>query len=277
MIHEQRTAFVVVSILWLLILAFAVGPLLVRAGMVRPNFRGDRIPVGYGILVMLWCGPALASLAILFAASRRDYAAYLAIALGMGLLGFIDDRWGDRARTGLKGHIRAFFIEGVVTTGFVKAVGGVALALVVPGVILQRSWPDVFIDGAIIALTANALNLLDLRPGRAGAAFLLLATVFITRQWSWTAIPPLIFILIPAVVVYERDARARVMMGDTGSNLLGGTLGLAAAVALPAIAPRLAILGILVVLHAVAERISITQVIDRIPLLKRLDRFTGVR
>jgi UDP-N-acetylmuramyl pentapeptide phosphotransferase/UDP-N-acetylglucosamine-1-phosphate transferase len=245
--------------------------------MVRPNFRGERIPVSYGIVILLWCVPVFSGLALLLPDHRRELGAHLVVAIMMGLLGFVDDRWGDRTRTGLKGHLRAFFVEGVVTTGFAKAVGGGLVALAAPRFLLHLDWPDSLLDGAIIALTANALNLLDLRPGRAGAVFLLLSAILIAVQWTAGVASPLVFVTIPALVVYERDARAKVMMGDSGSNLLGGTLGLTLVTTCPSLGVRLTILALLVALHVLAERASITQIIERNSILRRLDRLTGVR
>jgi len=274
---ERIPVFWSIAAAWLVALSLAVGPLLARIGLVRPNFRGDRIPAGYGVLVLLWSGPVLAALALGLPAIRREIAAYLAVVVGMGLLGFVDDVWGDRTRTGLKGHFRAFFVEGVVTTGFVKAAGGMAVAIAAPRVILALSWPDAILDGAVIALSANALNLLDLRPGRAGAAFLLLGALLILARWNTPEGMPLLFVFIPALVVYERDSRGRVMMGDAGSNLLGGALGISYVLAFPSSVARIILLGLLVALHVVAERISISRAIERSPVLRRIDRLTGIR
>jgi UDP-GlcNAc:undecaprenyl-phosphate/decaprenyl-phosphate GlcNAc-1-phosphate transferase len=266
--------------LWLAILPLLVGWLLRRICLTRPNYRGDHIPVGYGILILLWSAPLLAALLALFPSGRREIAAFLAVVSGMSLLGFIDDVWGDRSVTGLRGHFRRFFKDGVITTGFLKAVGGALVSLLVPRQLLNQAWPDALLNGAIIALTANALNLLDLRPGRAGALFLVAALAVVSlqlsaRQAPWP--PPLLFIAVPALVVYERDARARVMMGDAGSNLLGGALGLAFVLTFPSPLPRWITLGLLVALHIIAERSSLTRIIEGNLLLRRLDALTGRR
>jgi UDP-GlcNAc:undecaprenyl-phosphate/decaprenyl-phosphate GlcNAc-1-phosphate transferase len=265
---------------WLAVLPPAVGWLLRRIGLTRPNFRGDRIPVGYGLLIVLWSVPVLGVLLLAFPVGRRELGSYVAIVCGMSLLGFIDDLWGDRSVTGLRGHFRCFFIDGQITTGFLKAVGGALLALLVPRVLLLQEWPDAILSGAIIALAANALNLLDLRPGRAGALFLLFALAvvsfqLVSRRSAWP--PPLLFVMIPTLVVYERDARARVMMGDAGSNLLGGTLGLAFVLTFPEPTARWTALALLVALHVIAERWSLTRIIEGNPVLRRLDAMTGRR
>ncbi len=279
MTHERTIVLWAAAGAWLIALSAITGTLLRRLGLVKPNFLAHPIPVGYGLLVLLWSAPVLSATALLNPPLRREYAAFVAVIAGMGILGFIDDLWGDRRRTGLKGHSRAFFIEGEITTGFLKAVGGIAIGVAVQRFLLLRSWPDALLDGAIIALSANALNLLDLRPGRACAVFLLLGFVVTAVQWSSgpLPLPALALILIPALVVYERDARALVMLGDSGSNLLGGALGLSCTTAFPSPTVRAALLAALILLHIVAERASLSKVIERNPILRRLDRLSGRR
>src|SRR5207248_2635405 len=144
--------------------------------------------------------------------------------------------------------------------------------------VLERSLPVAVMDGAIIALSANALNLLDLRPGRAGAAFLLGASLLIAFGWDYQAgMPELLWVVFPAIMVYALDRNGEVMMGDTGSNVLGGALGLALILAMPAVWARLLALAMLLAIHVVAERVSLTDLIERTPLLRRLDSLTGVR
>jgi UDP-GlcNAc:undecaprenyl-phosphate GlcNAc-1-phosphate transferase len=277
MTPSQRLLLFLTAALWLLLLPPLVDRLLVRLRLLRPNYRGQIIPVGYGLVILLWSAPVLAALFRFLPGLRRELAAYLLILAGMALLGFADDLWGDRRATGLRGHLRKFLIEGEITTGFVKAAGGLALALLVPRYTLERTWPDALLDGLLIALCANALNLLDLRPGRACAVFLLGALAVMAVPLLNGSAPPLAFVAIPALLVWERDARARVMLGDTGSNLLGGALGLAFTLAVRSPFVRGSLLAGLLLLHLVAERRSLTALIEANPFLRRLDRLTGRR
>src|SRR5205823_3537568 len=128
------------------------------------------IPVGYGLVILLWSSAALAVLTRALPGHRSETAAYFAVVVGFGGLGFLDDWFGDRSATGIRGHIRAL-TRGKVTTGLVKAVGGLALGLLVARFVQRQSWPDAVLNGLVIALAANSVNLLDLRPGRACAAF----------------------------------------------------------------------------------------------------------
>ena len=81
---------------------------------------------------------------------------------------------------------------------------------------------------------------------------------------------------LPTLASWRRDAAARVMLGDTGSNLLGAAIGLCAALYC-GIGAQAALLTGLGALHIAAERLSLTRVIEATPLLRRLDRLTGVR
>jgi UDP-N-acetylmuramyl pentapeptide phosphotransferase/UDP-N-acetylglucosamine-1-phosphate transferase len=67
------------------------------------------------------------------------------------------------------------------------------------------------------------------------------------------------------------------MLGDTGSNLLGGLLGLGLVLAVHSLIGRVVILLCLLALHFLAERVSLTRVIEQNPILRKLDALTGVR
>ena len=121
--------------------------------------------------------------------------------------------------------------------------------------------------------------LLDLRPGRAGGVFCLIAACLLITVWHQegrVTILPLLYVLIPALVVWQRDARALVMLGDAGSNLLGAALGLALTIYISVPVQIIACL-VLLAFHLLAERISLTALIEKNALLRSLDRLTGVR
>ena len=92
---------------------------------------------------------------------------------GFGLLGLLDDTLGNRQIKGLRGHFQAAFRERKITTGFIKAVGGGLLALLLAYRFTPSSPLLMLLDAALIALCANAINLFDLRPGRACGVFLI--------------------------------------------------------------------------------------------------------
>ena len=62
------------------------------------------------------------------------------------------------------------------------------------------------------------------------------------------------------------------MLGDTGANPLGATVGLAAAQALGP-RGRLVALAVVTALTLASEKVSFTRVIESTPVLRELDRW----
>ncbi len=274
----------------LLVAAPFVSRLLCRLlGLVRPNFRGDVIPSSVGLTFLLVGAGVYASLAWRGSGGPMASSArlFLLVTVGFGLLGLADDLWGTRAVGGFRGHLRAL-LRGRPTTGGVKLVGGGVIALLAAwglrgggtsAAAAAANLPELGLDALLIALAANTLNLLDVRPGRALAGFALLALptcALAALGQSLSGGGLLIVLVIAAAVEAVPDARGRAMMGDTGSNLLGATAGLAAAIALPVWGRALLLLALLFI-NAAAERVSLSRVIERTPWLAAIDRRLGVR
>jgi UDP-N-acetylmuramyl pentapeptide phosphotransferase/UDP-N-acetylglucosamine-1-phosphate transferase len=259
-------------------------------GLMRANFAGTMIPTGCGWLVVatgvIGCFAVGALLPILDPQLPRvPGGALAAAALLFGALGWLDDRWGDRSVKGLRGHLRSFFRERRLTTGFIKATGGALFGLALAASVTAGPAPtplsaraaEVVLGGAVIALSANAINLLDLRPLRAIKGFalyvlLLLATAALCAPThlaglGWLALPA------GALAAYAPlEARCRAMLGDTGANALGAIAGGAAVWALP-VPLQLALAAALTALHLFAERRSITATLAAHPWLDRMDRW----
>jgi hypothetical protein len=120
---------------------------------------------------------------------------------------------------------------------------------------------DLLLDGVVVAGSANLLNLLDLRPGRALKVALLGAAAL--------GRPGLVGV---AAVLLPDDLAERTMLGDAGANALGAVLGLALADRLRSRPSTAAAAGVLVALTAASEVVSFSRVIDATPPLRRLDR-----
>src|SRR5438552_5335858 len=146
----------------------------------RTNFRGRT--------VSLAGGPALAvsasASAALGAGSAPLAGATLVAGLGAGAVGLYDDLVGGRPEhqaKGFRGHLSALR-EGRVTSGLAKIVGvgaaGLAAAALLPR---RRGVVDVLLGAGVIAGTANLVNLLDLRPGRALKSGVLIGAPLVGR------------------------------------------------------------------------------------------------
>ncbi|GBC96259.1 Phospho-N-acetylmuramoyl-pentapeptide-transferase [bacterium HR16] len=248
-----------------------------RWGWLKRNYRGVVVPCGYGVIWWAFCTVLYAELAWMSAPETRSLSlAFLVSAFGFGLLGWIDDLWGDPASKGLRGHLRALR-QGRITTGLMKAVGGLAVSLIAAW-LLQGGWATLP-GGLVIALMANAMNLLDMRPGRAVSVFLALSVVVVFYLlFSGQALTAAMlgFLMAAALLLRRHDASGEAMMGDVGSNLLGGVLGVSLVAGLPLWA-QVVVLALLVALHIAAERVSLSRWIEDTPWARRLDRLTGVR
>ena len=216
----------------------------------RTNHRGRPLT--------LLSGPALA-LALAGSADLPRAAAAVA-ALGAGAVGAYDDAAGARHphAKGLRGHAAALR-TGQLTGGVVK-VGGIGLLGMASAALLERRpLGPALVRGAVVAGSANLLNLLDLRPGRAlkagGAAAVVL------RQPGPAA---------AAAGLLPGDLHEQTMLGDAGANALGAVLGLALLQRHPHRAGRA--LAVLAALTAASEVVSYSRVIDAVPPLRWADR-----
>jgi UDP-N-acetylmuramyl pentapeptide phosphotransferase/UDP-N-acetylglucosamine-1-phosphate transferase len=246
----------------------------------RTNHRGEPVSLleGPATAVGLLAGSVVGGGSL-----RAAAAAALAIAGGTAF-GILDDLTEDPVvRTkGLRGHLGAL-AHGRVTTGGLKVLGIGTSAQVValiatprPGAgagaaATRRGWAaDVLTSGALVAATANLVNLLDLRPGRALKAASLCAGPIALAGGRGAG-------LAAAVVgagtgALRRDLAEGDMLGDGGANAVGALLG--TAIVLDAPRPvRLAVLAGVVALTLASERISFTQVIASRPLLRELDEW----
>jgi hypothetical protein len=198
--------------------------LLLACGPQAINHRGLRLPL------VGWCvGVALPGVAPVAA------------------IGLADDQWSGSER-GFRAHLGSRR-----TTGVLKLVA-------IP---LWALWRTRSPSGAVlVALTANAINQLDTRPGRALKAFAL----------GWLALAaksprP----LGVAVLLAPYDLREMTMLGDSGSNTLGAVLGFESVRQLTS-RGRMGVIAGLAALMVLGERTSLGRAIETTPVLRELDR-----
>jgi UDP-N-acetylmuramyl pentapeptide phosphotransferase/UDP-N-acetylglucosamine-1-phosphate transferase len=242
----------------------------------RTNHRGDRLT--------LLEGPAFAAAATTATVLAADVpprlrAAGAVATVGAAAFGLLDDLGERGASKGLRGHLGEL-ARGRLTTGGAKVLGIgvtglVAAALALPGADdgaeggRGRRALDVLAAGALVAGSANLLNLLDLRPGRALKATLL-AGVPLAAGGPAAAARLAAAAVGPAVALLPEDLAERAMLGDTGANAAGALLG-TALVAGSRRGTRLAALAVVVGLTLASERWSFTKVIEATPGLRELD------
>jgi UDP-GlcNAc:undecaprenyl-phosphate/decaprenyl-phosphate GlcNAc-1-phosphate transferase len=237
---------------------------------IRTNHAGASVTLAEGPIAIgaLLVGAGIDRL--LDQSGRRSLPVVVA-GVGSGVVGAYDDLLGTTQAKGFRGHVRALR-SGEVTSGMIKIVG-IGLSAAAAAALIQRTSPncpkpvcralDGMLDTALIAASANLINLLDLRPGRAAKAIILLGAGLLGSGAA------------PAVGAaagsLPTDLAARSMLGDCGANALGAAVGTAAAQSLPR-AFRLLAFGAVAALNMASERVSFTEVIERTPLLRRLDQ-----
>lgn len=203
------------------------------AGPLAVNYRGFRVPlVGWTI--------ALAGVG----APRRTRLAIAAVAV----VGVVDDVLGGPDR-----GLRLANGTGVLKAFAIPAIGAVA----------TRSLSG----GALVGLAANALNLLDTKPGRALKVFLG-ASVFV-RGDALRYVPA-------AVLLAPYDLGEVTMLGDSGSNALGAVLGLSSVhrstgCGVEKTQRRIVAIGALAALTLLGDRISLGSMIEHTPGLREVD------
>ena len=255
----------------------------------RTNFHGVTVSLRGGVAM---AGASVASAAVASALSDQPRAALggVVASLGGGLAGYIDDvdqgaHDGGKVAKGLKGHLGAL-AHGQVTTGVIKIAGIGASALAASALVGSKATSvsgkaaDLALNTVLIAGTANLANLLDLRPGRALKATVLVATplsYFSCAAAKTPASPASAQRLLAsglnaaAITALVEDLQETTMLGDTGANAAGALLGTSLA-ANDSWKLRLeTTLGVVGLILA-SEKVSFSKVIAANPALNWLDQ-----
>ncbi len=273
-----------------LAVAALLAPALLRAlsegGHTRVNYRDRALPFPFGVLVLVAALIALIPLTLLeFLASARIFLDPLlpitVYALGVLALGLADDTLASDARRAGEQHVRgwrghgAALVRGELSTGALKAFGALGLALLTAhltglGLGIGVSNGRWLLAAGVLVLSTNAFNLLDLRPGRAIKAFVLLGAGLAIGSADVRPLWSLGLFVGPALVAGAYDLRERAMLGDTGANLLGALAGLWLVLTLSTTGQLIA-LALLALITIYGEFRSISALIERTPVLRQLD------
>ena len=243
----------------------------------RRNYRDADVATASGLVVVLAVLVVVAVAAAVAAAgwsgdvaADAGRSAMVVAAVGFGFLGLLDDLAGTESGGGFRRHLAALR-DGRLTTGAVKLAGGALVAVVVVVPLAPDALGWLLVDAAVVALAANLANLLDRAPGRtikvSVVAFAVLAAV---DGATATLAGPGVAVGAAAALAGP-DLQERAMLGDTGANVLGAAVGLAAVLVLDHPA-TVVVLAVLAVLNLASEWVSFSEVIDRTPPLRWFDR-----
>jgi UDP-GlcNAc:undecaprenyl-phosphate/decaprenyl-phosphate GlcNAc-1-phosphate transferase len=272
------------------LLAPALLRTLAEGGHTRANYRERLLAFPFGVLIVAAALIALIPLVLLqrLAGAKVFHPEVLPIALyvlGVATLGLIDDTLGEARpgprsggldaprrplRRGWRGHGRAA-LHGELSTGTLKAAGSLGLALFAMS-FEGLSKPRWLLAVGVLVLATNVFNLLDLRPGRAIKAFVLLGAGLTLGSLDARPLWSLGLFAAPALVAGLYDLRERAMLGDTGANLLGALAGLWLVLTLSGTGQLIA-LALLVAITLYGELRSISGFVERTPGLRALDSF----
>jgi hypothetical protein len=224
----------------------------------RSNFRDATVDLA--------AGPAAVLAVVGGAVAGGAPTAASVAALGAGGLGLYDDLAGTTHARGLRGHAQALR-AGVITTGMVKMVGLVVVALAAH-LAAGRRGRGAVTDVVLMAGSANLVNLLDLRPGRAVKSALVLSllagrgTAEVATTGACAG---------AAVALLRDDLHERFMLGDCGANALGAALGWS--LSCHARPFRTTAAAAIIALTLASEKVSFSRVIDSNAALSAIDRW----
>ena len=238
------------------------------------NYRGETISVWLGSAVV-WA-IVLGTLTLQLPSRPRvgsispdeaDLVWFLPAFLLVWAVGMYDDYRPGRTR-GLVSQLAALR-HGVLSPGAIKmagiliAAGVVAWGLGARGARLALAVP-------VIAGSANLWNLLDVAPGRALKWFIPAAAVLLVVGDGPLVEAILVVSLGVAAVALVVDLLEWSMLGDGGANPLGFVVGVALFLTLSLTGLAIALATILV-LHVVAETVTLTRVLRSFPPLRWFD------
>ncbi len=257
------------------IVSYALTPAFIdlfeRGGRLVKNYKGDMIPQGIGIMfpihTLLWYTLFL----LLFKNDSTNTLLVQFAITAASFIGFIDDMLGTRDVLGFKGHFKSLF-TGRLTTGALKAIVGLLVSFIISSN-LTSNFLETVINTLTIALFTNFFNLLDLRPGRAIKvyifSFLVISLGLVIIQKAVAILPfmPLLGIIIGYM---PYDLKARCMMGDAGSNVLGISIGVLITSTF-GLYVKILVLAFLIGIHVFTEKYSLTDLIKNNRFLNYLD------
>jgi UDP-GlcNAc:undecaprenyl-phosphate GlcNAc-1-phosphate transferase len=270
------------------------------------NYRGVEIGHGLGVVWLIWAVSvlafALASIVLsgvmgegIATMTGLTWSAGAVLVLAAFAFGLIDDVFGNADVRGFRGHLRAM-ARGRLTTGGLKLVG-IGVASAVAGAVgsllavqtgwgaLAPWWVHWIMATPAIALSANLVNLTDLRPGRALKVYVLLAGIAIEAMaasaWLMSegtgisraltvALIASLLTLGPVLAVWRYDLGERGMLGDAGANAMGALAGFLLASSLP-IWGLGVYLVVVLALNILSEKVSFSRVIEGNALLRWID------
>ncbi|MCL2526096.1 MAG: hypothetical protein FWE46_03475 [Coriobacteriia bacterium] len=296
---QQTTNYAGKTVSYGLALVWPVWALTLLAFLVKSEFIVELLIRNFGPVVDHPLVLALIQVFQAYSFSNSFFVLAIPLVLSCFFFGWLDDRFGTRGDGGFKGHLKSL-LRGKLTTGMIKVLGIGVTALVVAffadGFRLTAAsferitafdvlW--IFLGMCAIALSANLINLFDLRPARASKIYLaglidtFVVVICITaivgsilgmlNIWNdiFHQLTYVIWAAGPIFAIWRFDAGERAMLGDAGANPAGALMGLYAVIGLWILLPLYVVF--VFIFNMLSEKFSFSEIIEAVPLFKKLD------
>ncbi|WP_034600964.1 hypothetical protein [Clostridiisalibacter paucivorans] len=233
------------------------------------NYNNILIPISTGFFL----GLIESFLCVIHLIVLREMDIFIIIFIfGMviiGIVGIIDDKFGNKKIKGIRNHILYFFKKGKISTGIAKAFVGVFFSTLI-SLFTTNNEITFVLNSIIVALSINYINLFDLRPGRSIkiSILTLFVALIISQNKEYNFIAYSTLGIISAYLPF--DLKGKAMLGDSGSNILGFILGTYFITIQPIYIKNI-ILFILILSNTMAEFFSFSTIINNNKVLKYLD------
>ena len=171
---------------------------------------------------------------------------------------------------GLKGHLNYFVEKGVVTTGLVKVVGTIFLSILVLFTAQFRSIFVVMVAFFLLMSMPHIMNLFDTRPLRV----LKVSFGFVAILFLMNPLPPvslIITLVLVLAILYLLEGYKKAMLGDNGATIIGAIIALVL-IYHAELWLQVCILGFALFITALAEKKSISKLIEKWAFLRRIDQ-----
>jgi UDP-GlcNAc:undecaprenyl-phosphate GlcNAc-1-phosphate transferase len=243
------------------------------------NYKGEPVIQSFGLNLMLhyllyFAGYLILMKVVSLKATLFHEALFILLITVLTFMGWIDDQYGTNEIRGLRGHFRAFFYDKKVTSGFIKALLGTAISFVVAYFFSQDLLTWLF-GGSVLALSIHFFNLLDVRPGRTIKSFWLLALVVLPLVALQDILTLALPIMLSTLILFHYDRYRLAMIGDVGSNVLGGVFGFYLLLSM-SVPLQVTFFSSFLLLSLLSEKYSFTAYINNTPWLSKLDNW-GIR
>lgn len=241
------------------------------------NYEGNKIIQSFGISIFILYFfflfiQYLLELSFHLIPSYAEYRfQFMIFVFVLSLMGWMDDHHGKDKVKGIRGHIMALVRERCITTGLGKAIIGSFISFYV-SISLANHVAEVFFYWAILVTSIHFFNLLDVRPGRTIKGFWLLSffiLIFLNIHFVYQFYLPL---MITTIFIFQYDRKSLAMLGDTGSNTLGGIFGFYI-LFIPLVELQLLFLLLFIMSGIIAEKYSFSELINKSNLLSKWDNW----